>query len=436
MLNKHTLCIQTCLLLTVGLAVIADQTVPPKRVPLLDIIKLNSDIDAKAFQNKTTLICFWDYNQRPSRRFVRELITQQKQLAQLKVSVLLIQTDPQSQEPAKTWLDSHQIDWPYSTLTDNVDACFRDWSISALPWPVLSDVNDIQSMGFSLEQLKEALATRDLSILPLHMHWRFTFDKLYHLQDGEILKRIPRPFDPSRQKYYQSERPNASRVPDVLVFHWDNALKHWGEMIGFEGDLRSALSFAIGLKSYEYDISDDLLATELQGDWIIRDEKPVAQKLRALAPILSKVLHRPVLFELRNVEREAVVVTGTFNLKSLDEEPGRPRIYLYTDPNDNRKEGGGGSLDSVAEFIRIIGDRIEMPMVDKTAPSEKLDLGYSTLRSSYLRRVTDPVEKLNRVKILLDNVSAQTSLTFEFKRQKIDIWFLVDKQRKNEDKIS
>jgi hypothetical protein len=130
-----------------------------------------------------------------------------------------------------------------------------------------------------------------------------------------------------------------------------------------------------------------------------------------------------------------VVVTGTFNLKPLDDNSRRPRVYLYTDPNDDRSRGGGGSVDSLAELIRVIGDRIEMPMVDKTEPLEDLSLGYATMRSSYLRRVTDTIEKRKRIKILLHNVSTQTGLTFEFKRQKVDIWFLLDKQCHNGEKL-
>lgn len=428
MFNKHTLCIQIYLLLGVSLAVSANQTAAPKRVPLPDIGKLNLDCDVRAMQNKTALICFWDYGQRPSRRFVKELVTQHDRLAQLNVPVLLIQTDPQSRESSKAWLDLQQIKWPCGTLADNVDAHLRDWLVSALPWPILTDMNQIQSMGFSLEQLTTALAAKDFSTLPLHTNWRFTFDALYHLQDGQILKRIAPPFDPARRKYHQSRRPGDNHLPDRFIFHWDNALRHWGESFGGKGTLRSTLSFVLGVKSYEHDISDELLATELHGDWIVRNEIPVAQKLSALAPIVSKVLRRPISFELRNVERESVVVSGTFNLKSLDDKPSRPRIYLYTDPNDDRKKGGGGGVDSLAELIRVIGDKIEMPMVDKTAPYENPDLSYATLRSSSLRRVTNPVEKRNRIKIILDNVSAQTGLTFEFKRQKVDIWFLVDKQ--------
>ena len=418
-------------LLLMASSAFADQTAPPKRVRLPDLGRLNLGFDVKAFENKTALICFWDYNQRPSRRFVQELATHHDQLAQLNVPVLLIQTDPQSREPSKAWLDAQKIHWPCGTLTGLVDAHRRDWSVAALPWPILTDAEHIQSMGFSLEQFRAALAARDFSTLPLHTHWRFTFDTLYRLQDSEILKRIPRPFDPARKKYYESIRPGRNLLPDRLVFRWDSALKHWGASYGDKGTLDSTLSFVIGLKSYEYDISDDLLATALYGDWIIRHEKPVAQKLNALAPIVSKALQRPISFELRNVEREAVVVTGTFNLKPLDEESRRPRVYLYTDPNDDRRKGGGGGFDSVAELVRVIGDRIEMPMVDKTIKREGLALGYATMRSSYLGRVTDTHEKRKRIKILLDNVSAQTGLTFEFKRQKVDIWFLVDKQRHN-----
>jgi hypothetical protein len=146
----------------------------------------------------------------------------------------------------------------------------------------------------------------------------------------------------------------------------------------------------------------------LPGDWIIGNKEPVAQRLSALAPILSKTLHRPVSFELRNVEREAVVVTGRFNLKPLDQRSKRACVYLYTDPNDDRSRDGGGSVDSVEQLIRVIGDRIEIPIVDRTAKREDLALGYRTFLSSHLRRVTNPIERCERIRVLLDNVSKQT----------------------------
>lgn len=85
---------------------------------------------------------------------------------------------------------------------------------------------------------------------------------------------------------------------------------------------------------------------------------------------------------------------------------------------------GGGGFDSVTQFLRVIGDRVGMPIVDHAVPCDNLNLSYSTLHSSYLQRVTDPIEKRERIRILLDNVSKQTGLTFQFKRQKVDVWFL------------
>ena len=160
MLSKHSLCVQIYLSLLVSLAALADQTAPQHRVPLPDLSKLNLDCDVQAFQNRTVLICFWDYSQRPSRRFIKALIAQHDQLAQLNVPVLLIQTDPQSRESSRTWLDANQIKWPSGTLAENVEACLRDWSVSALPWPILTDRGQIKSMGFSLEQLTKALAVK------------------------------------------------------------------------------------------------------------------------------------------------------------------------------------------------------------------------------------------------------------------------------------
>jgi hypothetical protein len=61
MISRHPLRTQIVLLLIVCPA-FADQTVPPKRVPLPDLGKLNLDFDVKAFQNKTALICSGAYH--------------------------------------------------------------------------------------------------------------------------------------------------------------------------------------------------------------------------------------------------------------------------------------------------------------------------------------------------------------------------------------
>lgn len=164
--------------------------------------------------------------------------------------------------------------------------------------------------------------------------WRQRFEAVYRLEKEQILKRISPPFIPERRDYYLNEHSYqaklVSRSPDRFTFHWPGKLKNWGLAFG-RTDLESTLRGVLRLKNYEFEGPRELLDLNLPGDWIVRDEAPVAAKLAALQEILANELERKIRFEKRTVEHEIIVATGQFSFHPLAEARKQDTVHLYVD---------------------------------------------------------------------------------------------------------
>src|SRR5688572_8693420 len=95
--------------------------------------------------------------------------------------------------------------------------------------------------------------------------WQQRFEQKYALADDEVLKRVEPPFIPERETYYKVElRNQAQRVkepPDYFTFHFDGQLHRWG--YGFIGEphtLRGVLLHVLGMKTFQFDGPEELLA--------------------------------------------------------------------------------------------------------------------------------------------------------------------------------
>ena len=91
--------------------------------------------------------------------------------------------------------------------------------------------------------------------------------------------------------------------------------------------------------------------------------------------------------------------------------------------------GGGGTADSVSEFLQAIGNRVGMPVIDQTESSEEIRIPYRHHRSAYLSRIEDPTEKAEKLILLLDNLSRQTNLQFTVTRWPVEIWFVTEENK-------
>jgi len=258
--------------------------------------------------------------------------------------------------------------------------------------------------------------------------WRQRFEAVYSLEDGQILKRISPPFIPERRDYYINEESQQASIisepPDRFIFHWDKKLKKWG--LGFINtpDIDSTLRNVLRMNTFEYNGPDELLSLKLPGDWIVRDEAPQEEKLKALEQLVADEFGRSIRFEKRTVEQEIIVATGSFKFHPIPEAQQQNYVHLYV---DELSMSGGGTVHSVAELLQKIGNRGNIFVVDRTEPSDENHIPYYLHRSSRdLRRMKSSPEKTEKLKMFLANVTKQTELQFEVSQQPVEIWLLTE----------
>jgi hypothetical protein len=400
---------------------------PRPQQPPLDTLNIDADPDTLA--GKRVLVCFFDMEQRPSRRFVQELATRARLLEENDLKALLIHAGGADKTAAQQWLRESGVPFATGTTAAPMPTLRHDWMVQALPWLVLLDEeHTVQAAGFDLATLNESLQDQSLDRLTLDLDWRTRFDRVYYLAEGEVLKRIAPPFIPERDEYYAtdhaSQAARISRPPGQFVFHWNGGLQQWGLSFGPPGwgPLEHVLSFVLRLKSYEYDGTKDLLDLNLAGDWIVRDEATTEAKLQALEQVLLRETGRDIRFVKRPVEQDVIVAAGRYEFHQPPEPFRQGAVAMYAGEAD--RSTGGSSDDSVGEFLQAVGHRAEMPVVDQTEASGPTRISYTYYSSSDMIQITNPSEKAQRLAAFLERLSQQTGLQFRIERRTVDKWFL------------
>ncbi|MCH8192973.1 MAG: hypothetical protein IIA65_03015 [Planctomycetes bacterium] len=157
----------------------------------------------------------------------------------------------------------------------------------------LADVEeDVVDLG-SIAILPRAEAGR---VSPRQPHSE-AFQSLYGLQDGEILKLVKAPYLVERQEH--SMHPRTTWAYDLLndefkqaVFNWNDRLRGRAT-VSFSWTLRSVMGIVLGME--ETGLSDALERLALpNGDWVVRDDASLEQKLSALEEILQELFQRRI----------------------------------------------------------------------------------------------------------------------------------------------
>lgn len=311
-------------------------------------------------------------------------------------------------------------------------ATYAAYEISSYPTTVL-----IGRQGQIIEKLNLSRAKEKLeSILGIRVEptlsgWRQQFYQVYRLEEGQVLKRIAPPFIPQRKDYYKQEHSHQAeaieRPPDYFTFHWDGELKNWG--LGFgsgKRPLSSVLNSNLSIKRDKFEGPEDLLKIDLPGDWIVRKDVSEEEKLKALERILADEMGRNIRFVKRTVEREAIVATGRFQYRRLPVAQDDRYVHMFSGDFDLESGGGGGTADSVSQFLQALGNRVRVPVIDETEPSQQVRIPYRHHRSAYLGRIEGPAEKREKLTQLLDNLSRQTDLRFTVEPRPVEIWFVTE----------
>jgi hypothetical protein len=107
---------------------------------------------------KPVLLCLFDIEQRPSRRFVRQLAEQYDALRQKGLTVLGLQAAVTTAESFKEWKDANPVPFPVGHLAEK--AANTKWAsdVESVPWLILVDgERRVTAEGFALDELESKL---------------------------------------------------------------------------------------------------------------------------------------------------------------------------------------------------------------------------------------------------------------------------------------
>jgi hypothetical protein len=108
------------------------------------------------------LVCFWDMEQKPSRRCVETLAVKAGQLEKAGVTVVLVHVPTADRAKVEQAAVQAKATFPLGVVpagTDNGKALLDSWGAHSLPWLVLADAKGaVRAEGFSVDQLDAKLA--------------------------------------------------------------------------------------------------------------------------------------------------------------------------------------------------------------------------------------------------------------------------------------
>jgi len=312
------------------------------------------------------------------------------------------------------------------------------YRISSFPTTVLIDPDGKVIGRFLAPSLDGKIAKLEnlLGVQAKNPQWRVRFDAVYRLDNGELLRHIPEPYIPERDDFYFHQFTRWGwlyaypwehmplPIPESAVLTWDGAKNQ--AKGGMDGGRKSLISLLrnLGFHEREFEGEPALLDWRVPGDWIKRENIGREQLLAAFERILNDTdtLNLSIRFVPDEVERDAVVATGTFEFHPLGGEYGNGTIHLFVekpDPADNIEGGGGsGDLDLFLDYIGRLG-RIKIINESKISSVENL-----TWRQHSSAQTTRLRENPGLFQMFLGNVTKQTSLQFRREQRKERVWLV------------
>lgn len=127
-----------------------------KALPSFDQIGLNA-IDRQV-KDKKLLICFFDYQQRPSRNCILQLSKKTKELEEKGIVVIAVQASKIEQAKPEEWIKENNITIPVGMIEGDSEKTRFTWGVKSLPWLILTNENHIVTAeGFSISELDKKI---------------------------------------------------------------------------------------------------------------------------------------------------------------------------------------------------------------------------------------------------------------------------------------
>lgn len=126
--------------------------------PLPELKGMKIDLDPTQAKGKMILVCFWDMNQRPSRRCMSRLAQQVTELKDKGVRVVAVQAAQVGQDALDEWVQEHNIPFPMGLIQGDEEKTRFSWGVKSLPWLVLTDCKHVVTEeGFSVGELADKI---------------------------------------------------------------------------------------------------------------------------------------------------------------------------------------------------------------------------------------------------------------------------------------
>jgi len=282
------------------------------------------------------------------------------------------------------------------------------------------------------------------------------FQRAYALPDGQVVRRVARPFTPGRLEFYRVHHARQAKSipegPEYMWFKWDRikpkhppinwASLHEGRLstggmgwVGGEGvSVAGLVNTFTKIRSYEMLGDRKLKFTFIPGDWVVRDGVPAEKMLQGLGAVLREECNVPVRLRLAEADRPVIVVAGTYTYRPM---PGRrtvtedhkfgyegsdlqdyDQLEIFQHDRDGLTQVRSGNFDELLSFLT---DRIHRPVIDggvklpatMTSPKPSQREHLLEWRSREWWKIRDAIaDGTLDTAAILKHLSDQTGLTF------------------------
>ena len=128
-----------------------------KGQPLPDLAAAGFNAEAVPV-GKPVLLCLFDFEQRPSRRFLGQLIQQHDALRQKGLTLLGLQAAVTTAERFKEWKDANPVPFSVGRVAQKTYSLRWASEVETLPWLILTDADrQVTAEGFALDELDAKL---------------------------------------------------------------------------------------------------------------------------------------------------------------------------------------------------------------------------------------------------------------------------------------
>ena len=133
--------------------------------PLPNLKNIKIETPPADYDNKKLLVCFFDFEQRPSRNCISELARQATKPKEKNFAVVPIQATKIRKDKLSEWIKENKIPFPVGILETNIEETKFTWGVQSLPWLVLTDQNHIvRAEGFGADEVEEITAQTESGI--------------------------------------------------------------------------------------------------------------------------------------------------------------------------------------------------------------------------------------------------------------------------------